>query len=138
MSFSDKFLSANKYSLVAINILKIVMISATVVGTALLPFLSNFIEKEAFDIFKDLHFLTIKPKHPIMYLVDNLHIAYAFITAAMFIMHTGFILVSFVIHIIYHFEAIKVLVRNMEEGMRVGSFEKWLKSVSLEVNFLKR
>lgn len=133
ISFSEAFLDAKKFSMLTIHILLGVSIMACISTILLLPAYAYFF-MDSYVLPAHCHLPFLKPVNVLTYLINFIQHLYVGTTIMLcwYLMNCCFIII--LIHFYAHLDAIKVLVGNMEEGIRAGDYQKWLKSIKYELN----
>lgn len=136
-NFTETLLNADKYSIL---IMKFCMFAIGNTFLALTGGILGFkllVSKESFPLFFEFHLILLEPNNWPFYLINLLHQLYALAALCFFLAYAVCLILTFLVHVLVHLEAISLLVGNMDEGIKAGSLEEWLRAVSIEVKHLK-
>lgn len=136
-SFKDTQLKADKYSIFLVKLALFASGNAFLALTVGMLGFKLLVLRKSFPLFIDVHLLFLAPNNLPIYLINLLHQLYAIVVIVSILSYAACFLLTFLIHVLVYLDAISVLVRNMDEGIKAESLEKWIRAVSIEVKHLK-
>lgn len=115
----------------------LVLMSVGLAFITIFTTLFSFLIGDRYYLLLNCNLPFLPPENLAFYLINMVHQLYTLITAFLYVNQFLHFVYSCLTCVVMHLEAIKVLIGNMEEGIRVKDFHKWLKLVATEIQDVK-
>lgn len=137
--FKEEFQRAERYSILIINIITCVFLSAVFILTFVFPFCRFYFLNESFPLpIENVHLPFLPPTNRGFFIINYVHQTYALVCLALFALISDRLYFTFMIHILFYFDAIQALLTNMKEGIETESYDSWTKQITVEFKELRK
>lgn len=137
-SWIRHFYKAKNISMLSVKFTLASVVISGISITIIFPLFRYFVNGELFALPTLIHLPLMPATHWPLYLVNLAHQVYSLSFAICWAFATVCFVFTITIHTWFHFEAIKILVGSMAEGIGLEGYQSWLKSISTELDYVKR
>lgn len=137
--FKQEFECAQHYSILLLHFYACCFIFSVSMISVVFPGFRFLILNESFPLpAEKVHLPFLPPNNWLFFIINYVHQTYAVACLGLLSLITSMFYFAFLVHILSYFDAISVLVNNMQEAVEIESFKSWIKLVSIEFQELRK